>query len=598
MMQTTSVPTGLSALLSQILGSLDGSGVQLLGGADGTGSLGQADAGEFVQSLAGQLKLLMVERGADPVEVAVIADETLVAEFFALVQGQMESPPGGLSVTTGLGELMRGFEASAVPVEEDRVSAETSSGDAPEQESEAPVWLAALPTVILERLTEAGRILPTPTPTPASALAAPSDSEPVDLETLTRALLRQVTPSATQDAAVPAELVNLPESSPTDLETLTRALLRQVTPSATQDAAVPAELVNLPESSPTDLETLTRALLRQVTPSATQDAAVPAELVNLPESSPTDLETLTRALLRQVTPSATQDAGVPAEPANLSESPSTDLEALTRALLRQVTPSATQNTERSAVPNTLKPTESASILPAWLARQLNSDDVQTWLNTAVSVSLVSNAASDSASPSIGETLRGLSTNDEQTIKSTSDLETVLESTELNDVTPMGTPRTPTAMADTATNGTRLQTLDLNRLLQPGGEQRLAEQVRWSVDQGLDTAEIKLHPPSLGTLDVRLVQEGDKTHVQFVSAHPIAREVLEAAVPRLREALAQDGVLLGNVSVSDQAPSDRGEAGRERGQSAGTGDHEAEDDEDRIESIGTLSVLSRRLDVFI
>jgi len=526
MMQTTSVPTGLSALLSQILGSLDGSGVQLLGGADGTGSLGQADAGEFVQSLAGQLKLLMVERGADPVEVAVIADETLVAEFFALVQGQMESPPGGLSVTTGLGELMRGFEASAVPVEEDRVSAETSSGDAPEQESEAPVWLAALPTVILERLTEAGRILPTPTPTPASALAAPSDSEPVDLETLTRALLRQVTPSATQDAAVPAELVNLPESSPTDLETLTRALLRQVTPSATQDA------------------------------------------------------------------------GVPAEPANLSESPSTDLEALTRALLRQVTPSATQNTERSAVPNTLKPTESASILPAWLARQLNSDDVQTWLNTAVSVSLVSNAASDSASPSIGETLRGLSTNDEQTIKSTSDLETVLESTELNDVTPMGTPRTPTAMADTATNGTRLQTLDLNRLLQPGGEQRLAEQVRWSVDQGLDTAEIKLHPPSLGTLDVRLVQEGDKTHVQFVSAHPIAREVLEAAVPRLREALAQDGVLLGNVSVSDQAPSDRGEAGRERGQSAGTGDHEAEDDEDRIESIGTLSVLSRRLDVFI
>ncbi|WP_200156980.1 flagellar hook-length control protein FliK [Allochromatium vinosum] len=535
MMQTTSVPTGLSALLSQILGSLDGSGVQLLGGADGTGSLGQADVGEFVQSLAGQLKLLMVERGADPVEVSVIADETLVAEFFALVQGQMESPSGGLSVTTGLGELMRGFEVSAVPGEEDRASAETSPGDAPAQESEAPVWLAALPTVILERLTEAGRILPTPTPTPtptlasasASALAAPSDSEPVDLETLTRALLRQVTPSANQDAGVPVE---------------------------------------------------------------------PA---NLPESSPTDLETLTRTLLRQVTPSATQDAGVPAEPGNLSESPSTDLETLTRALLRQVTPSANRDrdAEQPAVPDTLNPTESASILPAWLARQLNSDDVQTWLNTAVSVSLFSNAASDSASPSIGEKLRGLATNGEQTIKSTSDLETVLESTELNDVTPMGAPRTPTAMADTATTGTRLQTLDLNRLLQPGGEQRLAEQVRWSVDQGLDTAEIKLHPPSLGALDVRLVQEGDKTHVQFVSAHPIAREVLEAAVPRLREALAQDGVLLGNVSVSDQAPSDRGETGRERGQSAGTGDHEAEDDEDRIESIGTLSVLSRRLDVF-
>ncbi|WP_343047352.1 flagellar hook-length control protein FliK [Allochromatium humboldtianum] len=168
--------------------------------------------------------------------------------------------------------------------------------------------------------------------------------------------------------------------------------------------------------------------------------------------------------------------------------------------------------------------------------------------------------------------------------------------ERNDLGSTGSTRS-TSATETPTTGARLQTLDLNRLLQPGGEQRLAEQVRWSVDNGLDTAEIKLHPPSLGALDVRLVQEGDKTHVQFVSAHPIAREVLEAAMPRLREALAQDGVLLGNVSVSDQAPQDRGGSGREGGGSAGVEDLETEDDEDRIESRGTISVLSRRLDVF-
>ena len=439
MMQTTAMPTGLSGLLSQILGGLDESGVQLLGDSDGAGILGQTDVGEFVQSLAGQLKSLMVERGGDPSLVAAIDDESLVAQFFALVQGQKESLTDGLSGVAGLGGLMRGFEAPAVSAEEDSVSTETSSAAPPkqeqEQESEAPVWLAALPTVILERLSEAGRILPTQT----SAPAAPSDSEPVDLESLTRALLRQVTPSTVQNA----------------------------------------------------------------------------------ES-----------------------------------------------------------------PDTLQPAGSASVLPAWLARQLNSGGTQIWSNTA-----------EPDSASIGETRRGLATSGEPRLEATLDMETVPESKEATDSAPTGTPRTPTAASETPTTGARLQTLDLNRLLQPGGEQRLAEQVRWSVDQGLDTAEIKLHPPSLGTLDVRLVQEGDKTHVQFVSAHPIAREVLEAAVPRLREALAQDGVLLGNVSVSDQAPSDRGEAGRERGQSAGTGDHEAEDDEDRIESIGTLSVLSRRLDVF-
>lgn len=478
MMQTTTVPTGLSALLSQILGSLDGSGVRLLGGTDGTGALGQADVGEFVQSLAGQLKSLMVERGGDPSLVAAIDDESLVAQFFALVQGQKESLTDGLPGVAGLGGLMRGFEAPAVSAEEDSVSTETSSAAPPEQEqeSEAPVWLAALPTVILERLSEAGRILPAPT----SAPAVPSDSEPVDLESLTRALLRQVTPSAVQDAEPPAE------------------------PS-------------------TDLETLTRALLRQVAPSAVQDAEVPAE------------------------PSAVQEA----EP-----------------------------------PNTLKPAESASVLPAWLARQLNSGGTQIWSNTA-----------EPDSASIGETRRGLATSGEPRLEATLDMETVPESKESTDSAPTGTPRTPTAASETPTTGARLQTLDLNRLLQPGGEQRLAEQVRWSVDNGLDTAEIKLHPPSLGALDVRLVQEGDKTHVQFVSAHPIAREVLEAAMPRLREALAQDGVLLGNVSVSDQAPQDRGGSGREGGGSAGVEDLETEDDEDRIESRGTISVLSRRLDVF-
>ncbi|BCU08221.1 flagellar hook-length control protein FliK [Allochromatium tepidum] len=447
MMQTTTMPTGLSGLLSQILGGLDESGVRLLGGSDGTGILGQADVGEFVQSLAEQIKSLMVERGADPVEVASIGDEALVAEFFALVQGQKEWPADGLSVATGLGGLMRGFEASAVS-EEDGEGTEASPDDAPEQESEVPVWLTALPTVILERLSEAGRILPTPT----TELAGPPASAPVDLETLTRALLRQSTPAAVQDA------------------------------------------------------------------------------------------------------------------------------------------------EQPEVPDTLKPTESASVLPAWLARQLSSDDARIWPNTAISAPPASNAAGDPASPSMGETLRSLAASGEHRLDAALDMETVLESKEATDLAPAGTLRTPTVASETTT-GARLQTLDLNRLLQPGGEQRLAEQVRWSVDKGIETAEIKLHPPSLGALDVRLVQEGDKTHVQFVSAHPIAREVLEAAMPRLREALAQDGVLLGNVSVSDQAPQDRGRSGREAGDSTGVEDLETEDDEDRIESRGTISVLSRRLDVF-
>ncbi|MGQ9659021.1 MAG: flagellar hook-length control protein FliK, partial [Thermochromatium sp.] len=236
---------------------------------------------------------------------------------------------------------------------------------------------------------------------------------------------------------------------------------------------------------------------------------------------------------------------------------------------------------RSGSTERLETVEFGPVPPSWRARHPISGDLEpspSWATASMRRDPVRDTA-----PTLQP---GLESND---------LMDPAEFSEPSDPMPSAPTHLPTT--DTMTTASRLQSLDLDRLLRPGGEQRLAEQVRWSVDQGLDTAEIKLHPPSLGSLDVRIVQEGDKTHVHFVSAHPIAREVLEAVIPRLREALAQDGVLLGDVSVSDQAPSDRGEAWRERGQSAGTGDHEAEDDEDRSESIGTLSILSRRLDVF-
>jgi flagellar hook-length control protein FliK len=153
------------------------------------------------------------------------------------------------------------------------------------------------------------------------------------------------------------------------------------------------------------------------------------------------------------------------------------------------------------------------------------------------------------------------------------------------------------------NGLRpTQTLDLANLLQSGGETRLAEQVKWVMQSGLETVELKLHPPSLGALDVRVTMEADKAHVQFLSPHPIVREVLEAALPRLRDSLAQDGLLLGHVSISDQAAEGRRESAREQAAAMlERRDFDGSVVEDvempgRIDS--TLSVLSRRHDYFV
>lgn len=150
-------------------------------------------------------------------------------------------------------------------------------------------------------------------------------------------------------------------------------------------------------------------------------------------------------------------------------------------------------------------------------------------------------------------------------------------------------------SDAATGPQRALVFDLSRLLQPGGEGRLAEQVKWTLQAGLESAELKLHPPSLGTLDVRVTMEGDKASVQFVSPHPVVREVLEAALPRLREALAQDGVALADVSVSEhRAGGGDGSGGGRSGQLDEAHGGDAPVDE-AGEELGTaVGALSRRL----
>ncbi|RDB42758.1 hypothetical protein DU490_11675 [Halomonas sp. DQ26W] len=70
----------------------------------------------------------------------------------------------------------------------------------------------------------------------------------------------------------------------------------------------------------------------------------------------------------------------------------------------------------------------------------------------------------------------------------------------------------------------------------GGEQRI---------------EMKLNPAELGPLSVTLKMTEHGAQAQFLSAHAQVRQVLEQAIPQLREALAEQGISLGETSVGDQ-----------------------------------------------
>ncbi|MBD3585328.1 hypothetical protein HHX48_06260 [Salinimonas sp. HHU 13199] len=111
--------------------------------------------------------------------------------------------------------------------------------------------------------------------------------------------------------------------------------------------------------------------------------------------------------------------------------------------------------------------------------------------------------------------------------------------------------------------------------QPDGQKQLTEKIRWMVNSRNMMAEIRLDPPEMGSMQVRVNVQGDAASVSFIVQSPQAREALAQAEPRLKDMLAQQGIELGESSVQQQSQgqSDTQSDGRGGfgGQTAGHGD---------------------------
>jgi flagellar hook-length control protein FliK len=86
---------------------------------------------------------------------------------------------------------------------------------------------------------------------------------------------------------------------------------------------------------------------------------------------------------------------------------------------------------------------------------------------------------------------------------------------------------------------------------------VGQRIAWAAGRGESRAELVLHPPLLGRVEVAITvsSNGDSTAL-FVSANPQVRDALEQSLPRLREIMAEAGIALGQASVqSDSAPRD-------------------------------------------
>jgi flagellar hook-length control protein FliK len=90
------------------------------------------------------------------------------------------------------------------------------------------------------------------------------------------------------------------------------------------------------------------------------------------------------------------------------------------------------------------------------------------------------------------------------------------------------------------------------IFKPEGQQQLTEKVRWMINSRNITAEIKLDPPDLGGMNIKVNLSGDSASVSFVVQSQHARYALDQAVPRLREMLEEHGIELGQSSVQQES----------------------------------------------
>ncbi len=82
--------------------------------------------------------------------------------------------------------------------------------------------------------------------------------------------------------------------------------------------------------------------------------------------------------------------------------------------------------------------------------------------------------------------------------------------------------------------------------------QVGERVNWMINSQMQRAEIRLDPPELGNLDIRLnIAKDNQATVTFFVSNATAKEAIESAIPRLREMFEQQGLNLGNVDVSQQ-----------------------------------------------
>ena len=112
---------------------------------------------------------------------------------------------------------------------------------------------------------------------------------------------------------------------------------------------------------------------------------------------------------------------------------------------------------------------------------------------------------------------------------------------------------------------------------PEWKQSVSQHIAIFSRNGLHSAEIRLHPEELGSLQISLRMQQDQAQIHIVSEHAHIRHAMEQAMPQLRAAMAESGIQLGQANVSAEGQQF---AAGEQGQNASGDEHGAQEREEQ------------------
>lgn len=111
---------------------------------------------------------------------------------------------------------------------------------------------------------------------------------------------------------------------------------------------------------------------------------------------------------------------------------------------------------------------------------------------------------------------------------------------------------PIAAQKVVTEGQNLMMPQNVKVNTPAWNNALGERAIMIAAQNTRVAEIRLDPPELGSLNIRVNINQDQVSLNFTSPHAHVRDAVEQSLPRLREMFAEQGLALQDSSVSDQS----------------------------------------------